>query len=1297
MRTFSSHNPVPAYILLLLVLCCSYTLKAQLPPVISGIPDQEISEGDAFPQIDLNELVTDPDNADDQLVWDLSASVLTINIDNNIATVLTPNSDWYGSDVVTFSVTDPDSNTSTDEAQFNVINVNDAPLLLDIPGQIINEGGSFASFNLDGYVEDIDNSDAELAWIPSVNNNLTVSVDGAHNATIETASNGWTGTQSVTFTVSDPGGLEDADNADFTINNVNAVPDVTDDNYTMPEGGSISTPAPGVLSNDSDADGDAMSATPVSDPIHAAAFNLNADGGFVYTHDGSETTGDDFTYVAGDGTGQSAVANVHINITALAEAPVAKDDDYAVNEGATLIVNATEGVLNNDTDGDGDPLTAIKLTDPAHGALTFNPDGSFTYIHDGSETTTDAFTYNAFDGTSSGNTATVNITINPVNEPPVAQNDAFIVAEGGTLTPAAPGLLVNDSDPESTTLSASKVTDPLHGSVTVNSNGSFTYLHNGSETTSDAFTYRASDGPNQSNIATASITITPVNEPPVAQNDAYTLAEGATLNQGAPGVLLNDSDPETSPLTASKVADPAHGSVTVNSNGSFTYMHDGTEATSDIFTYRASDGTNPSNTATVTLTLTPVNDVPALSGLEGAPITYNEGDGAVQLTSSITVADPDNSLASAVITISSNYQNGEDFLSLPGGSGLSSSWSASNGRLTLTGTTTPSDYQAALRTVRYENTSSSPTTLTRTISFVVNDGAVNSNTVTRNINLSSNNSAPVLNDPTVTPVNFTEGGATVQLSNSLTITDIDNTTLESAQVSITAGFINTEDVLSFSPGSSGISGSYSNGILALTGTATLNTYRTVLRSVRYNNTNTDNPGTANRTIAFTVNDGASASNTLNKTVTVTAVNDPPLLAGIESAALTYNEGDGAVPITGTLTVADVDNNIASGMVLISNYQSGQDVLSFTNSNGVSGSWNPATGQLALTGPASPANYQAALRSITYTNTSSNPITSARSIRFMVNDAADNSNQVSRSISLANTNNAPVLADPVVVPVVFTEGGSPVQITNTITVADDDNTSLSSATVSITSGFQTGADVLSFTPTGGITGNYNVNTGQMSLSGSSLLANYQTVLRSVKYNNTSEAPDETGRVITYIVNDGTSASNSLLKSVTVNAQNDPPVASDVIITPSNNRIGTVNTGSYTYTDPENDDEGTSVYQWYRADNSFGNLATAIPGATKITYRTVKADGGKYIGFEVTPVDKNEQAGTPVKSAFKAINAAPVATSVHVYAPVTEAGSTIRGRFNYSDKESDPRGNALILLVQSECQQSDCLQSRNACQQ
>src|SRR5205085_1303812 len=228
------------------------------------------------------------------------------------------------------------------------------------------------------------------------------------------------------------------------------------------------------------------------------------------------------------------------------------------------------------------------------------------------ETTSDSFTYKANDGSLDGNVATVNITITPVNDAPIANNDFATVAEGGTINFVAPGVLANDTDPDGPALTAVLVSGPAHASsFALNADGSYVYVHDGSETTSDSFTYKASDGSLFSNTANVSITITPVNDAPVANNDGpYTVAEGGTLTvNAASGVLTNDSDADNITLNAILVSGPAHASsFTLNPDGSFSYVHDGSETTSDSFTYKANDGAADSNVATVTITNTPVND-----------------------------------------------------------------------------------------------------------------------------------------------------------------------------------------------------------------------------------------------------------------------------------------------------------------------------------------------------------------------------------------------------------------------------------------------------------------------------------------------------------------------------------------------------------------------------------------------------------------------------------------------------------------------------------------------------------------
>jgi VCBS repeat-containing protein len=448
---------------------------------------------------------------------------------------------------------------------------------------------------------------AVLVSGPANASSFTLNADGSFNYV---HNGGETTSDSFTYRASATGVTSNVATVSITITPVNDAPFANNDSYTVAEGGTINLVAPGVLANDSDPDGPAMTAVLVSGPAHASSFTLNPDGSFIYVHDGGESTSDSFTYRASDGTLQSNLATVSITITPVNDAPVANNDAYTVAEGGTLNVPAP-GVLGNDSDPDSS-LTAVLVTGPANASsFTLNADGSFNYVHNGSETTSDSFTYKANDGSVDSNVATVAITITPTNDAPVAVDDAYSVNEGGTLTVPAPGVLGNDTDVEGNAFSAVLVSGPANASsFTLNADGSFTYVHNGSETTTDSFTYKANDG-SDSNVATVTITITPVNDAPVANNDAYSVDEGASLVIAAPGVLGNDTDAENNPLTAVLVSGPAHASsFTFNPDGSFTYAHDGSETASDSFTYKANDGSLDSNTATVTITINPVNDAP---------------------------------------------------------------------------------------------------------------------------------------------------------------------------------------------------------------------------------------------------------------------------------------------------------------------------------------------------------------------------------------------------------------------------------------------------------------------------------------------------------------------------------------------------------------------------------------------------------------------------------------------------------------------------------------------------------------
>ncbi|MGH8534071.1 MAG: tandem-95 repeat protein, partial [Gammaproteobacteria bacterium] len=212
------------------------------------------------------------------------------------------------------------------------------------------------------------------------------------------------------------------------------------------------------------------------------------------------------------------------------------------------------------------------------------------------------------------------------NVAPNAADDSYTLIENTTLTEPAPGILANDTDGNSDPLTAALVTDVANGTLALNADGSFIYTPDTDFEGTDSFTYLANDGSADSNAATVTITITHANESPVAVDDAYTTDEETSLVVPAPGVLGNDTDFESDPLTAVLDTPPANGTLTLNPDGSFTYTPNPDFNGTDTFTYHANDGLSDSNVATVSITVDTVNDVPSFT--VGPDETVLEGAGA---------------------------------------------------------------------------------------------------------------------------------------------------------------------------------------------------------------------------------------------------------------------------------------------------------------------------------------------------------------------------------------------------------------------------------------------------------------------------------------------------------------------------------------------------------------------------------------------------------------------------------------------------------------------------------------------
>ncbi|WP_193771486.1 Ig-like domain-containing protein, partial [Candidatus Magnetaquicoccus inordinatus] len=299
--------------------------------------------------------------------------------------------------------------------------------------------------------------------------------------------------------------------------------------------------------------------------------------------------------------------------------------------------------------------------------------------------------------------------------------------------------------------------------------------------------------------------------------------------------------------------------------------------------------------------------------------------------------------------------------------------------------------------------------------FAVSDGAGGTiGATTFTLSIQPVNDAPQLSAPSA-PVVFIENGAPTPLFADLFLADVDSQHLQGATVAFTHGFLGSEDQLSFTA-VAGITGSWEgvNGRLHFVGSASLSDYQTLLRSVGYqvSSAAADNPTVQNRLLQVSVNDGQWESLSVNQTLQVQAANDAPRL--LHSADLAYSENDPASPLAPDLLIIDPDSQQFTGaLVRISGgYLSAEDRLAFHDQGGIHGSWNSAIGELTLSGSASFAQYQSALRSVTYINLDgATPSEGSRTVRWQLEDGLLSSDPLWSQVQVTAVNDAPQLSAP----------------------------------------------------------------------------------------------------------------------------------------------------------------------------------------------------------------------------------------------------------------------------------------------
>jgi hypothetical protein len=513
-----------------------------------------------------------------------------------------PAANFAGIDSFTYTVSDGNGGTATASVTVTVSAVDDVPIAADD----LATGPEDAVLVVDVVANDRD-PDGTAVHVQSVtqpaHGSVTVLTDGAAAGSIRyTPAADFAGTDRFTYTAADGAGESAPATVTVSITALNDQPTASDDSGSTTEDTSVSIQA---VANDADPDGDALTVTGVGAPAHGTAA-ANA-GQVAYTPAANFAGTDSFTYTVSDGNGASATATINVTVSSVDDAPVAADDTATTPEDTAVVIQA----VANDTDADGDALTVTSVGAPAHGTAVAAA-GSVRYTPAANFAGTDTFTYVVTDGNGGSATATITVTVDAVNDAPTAVDDSGTTAED---TPLVVDALANDADPDGDALTVTSVSAPSHGTAAVVDGRQVTYTPAANFAGSDTFAYTIADGRGGTATATMTVMIAAVDDAPVAVAD---VAAGAEDTIVVIDVVGNDHDPDGTSVRVTAVTQPAHGSVSVITEGVHAGWVSYAPATNfsgtDTFTYSITGGGRASATAAVSVSIAGLNDEPTAVG-----------------------------------------------------------------------------------------------------------------------------------------------------------------------------------------------------------------------------------------------------------------------------------------------------------------------------------------------------------------------------------------------------------------------------------------------------------------------------------------------------------------------------------------------------------------------------------------------------------------------------------------------------------------------------------------------------------
>jgi large repetitive protein len=578
---------------------------ADNPPVAED--DTYITSENSFltvpaPGVLQNDISGDPESLTASLVTGTGHGVLVLNSDGSLT--YNPASNFSGTDNFTYTATDSVGTSNLAMVTLTILPVNHPPLPVDDQVSTLEDTPA----TIDVLTNDSDpdgNLDSTSVTIVSGATHGATTVDHLTGRVTYTPHLNIHGQDSFIYQVCDTASACARANVTVDVIFVNDSPDAVNDLATTPEDSPVTID---VTFNDTDVDGNLVPSTvTITRPAENGSTSVNSQNGLV-TYQGhlNYNGSDNFGYQVCDALQACNTANVSITVTAVNDPPVANDDSTGTLRNTPVTVD----VLANDTDPDGSTdlvHSSVFITIPAHlGSTSINPlTGEITYTPNPNiDNAQDSFRYRVCDHAVACAQANVTIAI-AANSPPEANPDILTTNEDTAITF---NVAANDTDPDGTSDlnpgSVTIVSPPSNGSVTV-SPPNVTYTPKLNYNGSDSFIYQICDkgSPALCDSAIVAITVSPVNDAPVAMDDAFFMNQDEILTVNLPGVLENDNDIDGPVITAVLDQNPVHGTLGLNGDGSFTYRPQPHFAGQDTFTYHATDGSLPSGSVTAIITV----------------------------------------------------------------------------------------------------------------------------------------------------------------------------------------------------------------------------------------------------------------------------------------------------------------------------------------------------------------------------------------------------------------------------------------------------------------------------------------------------------------------------------------------------------------------------------------------------------------------------------------------------------------------------------------------------------------------